>query len=222
MLAGGGGGGGGEECSGQENEHLRRVGGGGGLRLACLHGSPVSSQVKNGGGPKGRKRRGQSHGLCARPSAGAGGQSRGPCARPSVGAGRQPGSAGPAGDLGGARKRAVQGTARTGQGAKPPGAPYLPTGPLSRGAATALAVPGRSACWSPRTHACHAQGQARRGRLAHSREANASAEDARGTGTRRGSSSPSGFKKKNHYLEVTVSCSVGGRNSSGVSARKMK
>lgn len=112
------------------------------------------------------------------------------------GAGRQPGSAGPAGDLGGARKRAVQGTARTGQGAKPPGAPYLPTGPLSRGAATALAVPGRSACWSPRTHACHAQGQARRGRLAHSREANASAEDARGTGTRRGSSSPSGFKKK--------------------------
>lgn len=58
MLAGGGGGGGGEECSGQENEHLRRVGGGGGLRLACLHGSPVSSQVKNGGGPKGEKKKG--------------------------------------------------------------------------------------------------------------------------------------------------------------------
>lgn len=185
-------------------------------RVSCV----VASEKR--GRPQGEKKKGTVTWAVCEAQPGAGGQSRGPCARPSVGAGRQPGSAGPAGDLGGARKRAVQGTARTGQGAKPPGAPYLPTGPLSRGAATALAVPGRSACWSPRTHACHAQGQARRGRLAHSREANASAEDARGTGTHRGSSSPSGFKKKNHYLEVKVSCSVGGRNSSGVSARKMK
>lgn len=38
----------------------------------CLHGSPVSSEVRNRGGPKGRKKRGQSHRQCARPSVGAG------------------------------------------------------------------------------------------------------------------------------------------------------
>lgn len=186
-------------------------------RVSCV----VASEKR--GRPQGGEKEGDSHMGCVRgpalgPEDSHVGHARGPALGPAGSQGRQ-GRLGTWEGLGKEQYRAPPGRGRE---QSPLGLLTCPQGPSVEGR------PPPSLCQAAvragvlaRTHAMRKAKPAGDGWLTAERPMPLPRTHG-GRGPAGGPQAPLVLKKKNHYLEVKVSCSVGGRNSSGVSARKMK